>query len=286
VSEECNDGDDLCTDDVCTDNQCVHKYTGAEGCCKADSDCKSPDLCKAGICSVASFTCVFQPIEGCCHNDAECDDGDDSCTSDTCAENKCSYEFIQAEGCCQKLVWAKDFNDGTEQGFTFAGGMDVPGLFSAKWNVTGECGTHSDPAALYYGSPTSLMGASCIYTLDLGIPLPFPNSGTATSEQFELPDGANWTLTFWVMADISDAADADELKLELLSGGSTDEIWSKAELPFGAIGSSWNEVSLDVTAYAGKKVALRFLFDSLGGQPTSGVGVLVDDISLNADCNP
>jgi hypothetical protein len=290
--EECDDGDDLCTDDACIDDQCVLTYTGAEGCCKTNADCKSTDPCQSGVCKVAAGTCTFQPIEGCCHDDAECDDLDDVCTLDTCVANTCQYAFTGAPGCCEVFTWAKDFNDSTPQGFTFNNGfsLPLPGFedMVVGWNVTGDCGTHSDPAAMYYGSAGGLMGAGCTYTFDLGIPLPiqFPNNGTATSEQFTLPEGQTYTMTFWVMADVGAAANGDELKLEVLSGSSVVEVWNKTDLPAGSIGATWNEVTVDLSDYAGKTASLRFSFDALGATATDGVGILVDDIAVNADCNP
>jgi len=286
---ECDDLDDLCTDDSCIDNQCHHSYTGAEGCCKANADCISDDPCMTGVCKVATGTCSFDPIAGCCHNDTECNDDDDVCTIDTCVDNVCDYTFTAAPGCCEPFSWLKDFNDGSDQGFSFEGGLGFPGMegFMPSWSVTGDCGTHSEPAALYFGITQGLMGPGCTYGFSIpGFPNMFPATGTATSEQFELPEGQTYTLKFWIMPDISDSADADSFILEVLSGSNVDEIWSKADLDAGAFGSSWTEVTIDFSSYAGKKASLRFSFDSLGGEGSGGVGVIIDDIDLNADCNP
>lgn len=140
---------------------------------------------------------------------------------------------------------------------------------------------------MYYGS-TGMMGA-CTYGIDLGLPLPIPIplSGTVTSEQMTLPADQGYTFTFFVQADIAAAANADLLSLEVLESGAATEVWSKADLGAPNIGPTWSGVTLDLSAYAGKTISLRYSFDNLSANPVpGGKGVFLDDLSLTADCNP
>jgi len=285
---DCDDGDDLCTDDACVENWCVHTPTGAEGCCEKDADCVSEDPCLEGVCNMDTTSCNYEPIEGCCHDETECDDGDDKCTDDTCVDNECVFTFNGTDGCCVEFTFEKNFDDGTDQGWTFDNamgmGIGIPGFdLSLGWQVAGECGFNSTPSALYYGMSSGMFG-SCVYNIDLGIPLPLPNSGTATSQSFELPPGQTYTLDFAVQADVAAGAAADKLTLEVVVGNSGTVVWTKDDLP--NVGPSWHEVSIDLSDFAGDTAKLRFGFDTMGGTGSGGVGVMVDDVQLAADCNP
>jgi len=241
-----------------------------------------------GKCNTDTTVCYYDDVPGCCHNHDDCDDGDDTCTDDACVDNECEYTFTGAEGCCVEFTWEKDFDSGGDQGFTFDNalglGIGIPGFeFSIGWQVSGDCGFNSSPAALYYGMTAGLFG-SCIYNIDLGFPLGLPNSGTATSAEFTLPEVQTYTLTLQMLADIQAGGAADTFSIEVVEGGAASAIWSKGDLG-GNLGQTWHDVSLDLSDFAGKTVSLRFNFDTLGATG-SGVGILVDDILLTADCNP
>ncbi|MBM4355392.1 MAG: hypothetical protein FJ109_16670, partial [Deltaproteobacteria bacterium] len=255
----------------------------------ADADCTNPDSCLKGKCNKVAGTCSFDPIPGCCHNDAECDDGDDKCTDDKCIDSKCKYTNTGAEGCCEEFTWKQSFDAGDDGGFTFVNSMDmgigIPGFdFAIGWKVAGDCGFVSSPAALYYGMTEGMFGA-CMYTINLGIPLPLPNNGTATSKTMTLPATQTYTLTFKVQADIAAGNASDALDLNVMVGNTPTTVWTKADLKNGT-GPNWEDVSVDLSEFAGKTISLQFSFDTLDGESSAGVGVLVDDMSLTADCNP
>jgi len=272
---ECDDGDDLCTDDSCVDAQCEFTPTGAEGCCEKDSDCVNPDPCLAGKCNTETTTCSYEPIEGCCHNDGECDDEDDLCTDDTCVDNECVFTPTGAEGCCEEFTWEKDFDDGSPQGFTIVNSMDFGG-FVPGWQVSDQCGASSSPFAMYYGVLPGMLNPSCAVA---GL-LPVPGEGTITSQSIELPEGQTYTLKFAIMADVN--AD-DKLFLEVISGNTT-KVWDKTDL--SGLGPIWHEVSLDFSDFAGKSIQIRYSFVGALMAMGSGLGALLDDLSLTADCNP
>jgi hypothetical protein len=76
----------------------VFTLTGEPNCCLKDADCTPPDACKTAKCT--DHQCVFTPKAACCLVDGDCDDGDDTCTIDTCVEHKCAYAKSAEPGCC------------------------------------------------------------------------------------------------------------------------------------------------------------------------------------------
>lgn len=313
---ECSDGEDTCTVDECQADRCVHIYTGASGCCTMDSQCPAADVCDTGHCNVEDGTCYYEPIPGCCHTDLDCNDMDDVCTTDTCVNNECKYTFTGAPGCCEPLTWERNFDDGTDGGLVFENAFSMSDLLSDPmigmllqmmgitnlslgWQITKVCGNHSPEYALHYGmEPMAMLGSgNCSYGLDLlgGLissqPTPifdlgsFANSGSATSATISLPADQGHHLRFWLKMDISDATDADEFTIEVVVGGNATQVWSKADLASSAYGT-WTLVEIDLADFSGDDIQLRFFFDTLGGTGTGGVGILIDDMSLTADCNP
>lgn len=203
---ECDDGDDICTDDACENDRCVHYYTGAQGCCEADSDCPNPDPCQTVKCNLGTGNCEYTdiPAPACCHNDLECDDTDNVCTVDTCVDNKCKYTYTGEPGCCEPFTYAVNFDDGTAGTLVIANGFNADemlgglgmllGMLGGEglldltigWQPADGCGTHSPEYALYYGiaeaiDVTLAVIPACTYTVDImsllggGIGgLPFP----------------------------------------------------------------------------------------------------------------
>ena len=265
--EECDDGccglNDVCSalsgkccHPVCTNNQC-----GDDGC--------------GGLCSGWGVEC--------CTLVQDCDDGDD-CTIDQCHDNVCQHTPSGAPECCDQFLWEKDFDDETEQGFTLENtGMGFPGM-DVGWQVAGECGFHSAPAALYFGSVGNPFFGECTYAGGIPLPLPLPLSGTATSEEIGLPDGGPISLSFWTVTDIQAAADIDVLLLEVITPPEEQLVWSKADVDWG-FGEEWHKVTVDLSDWAGYDVRLRWSFDTPGGADAGGIGVLVDDIQVIAECD-
>ena len=318
--ESCGDCDagGECLDGVCCYPTCDGKECGDDGCggncgscgsltgCSADGTCECKyDECDDGccasgdVCSTLSGKCCHPvcvnnqcgddgcggmcPGVGveCCTVVEDCDDSDD-CTIDQCQNNVCHYEPSGSPECCEPFLWERDFDDETEQGFTLENsGMPVPGM-EVGWQVTGGCGFHSSPAALYFGSVGNPFFGECTY--GGAFPWPVPMSGTATSEEIHLPDGGPILLSFWVVADIQAGAGVNTLDLELLTLLEESVVWGKTDIDWG-FGGEWHKVTVDLSAWAGYMVHLRWSFDAVGGQDPGSIGVLVDDIQVTADCD-
>jgi len=118
----------------------------------------------------------------------------------------------------------------------------------------------------------------------MGMPFPLPLNGTAESPSLNLPAAQTYTLTFQVAADISSASNSDLLTLDVVEGGNTTTVWDKSAVQ--NFGPDFELATVDLSQFAGKTVTLLFTFDNLGGTGSGGKGVLLDDVAVNADCNP
>ncbi len=313
----CNEGG-ICQGGTCCYPSCEGKECGSDGCggscgqCGSLTACSQEGMCEckfeecidgcctAGeVCAAISGKCCLpncsnKPCQSdgcggqcpaangspCCQADAECDDGD-PCTADLCTGNVCGHTPITGPGCCEPLVWQKNFDTGTAEGFTLqnSGGGPFPGM-EGGWQVSDLCGSHSAPYALYFGMGNGIFG-QCIYSI--GFPLPEGLSGTATSPSIKLPAGTP-ALSFWYVADILPLANDDLLKLEVIKSGQASTLWSKNNVP--QLGPNWQKANLSLAAWSGQTISLRWSFQTSGGQQAPGMGVLVDDILITNPCAP
>ena len=118
------------------------------------------------------------------------------------------------------------------------------------------------------------------------------NSAAALTRFFSLPDSENpIRLDFWIVYDLEDAFDYFYLSVSRdegvswetlpLAGGSSENR-SGFNLGNGLTGRSggWREISVDLSAFAGERIALKF--ETITDQAVSGDGVMLDDIRIEA----
>jgi hypothetical protein len=58
--------------------------------------------------------------------------------------------------------------------------------------------------------------------------------------------------------------------------------WAKGVQPSAA--GQWTEVVLDVTPFAGAKVAVEVFFNTVDGAGNAGLGVLLDELRWTSSC--
>ena len=80
----------------------------------------------------------------------------------------------------------------------------------------------------------------------------------------------------------------DRWYVEVSSDGGTS--WSIVFVGDGSLEGFWSELTADLTAYAGKSIKIRFVFDSVDGEANGYLGWYLDDIRVVAsvrsiDCN-
>ena len=273
ADDECDDGD-ACTTDACAGGEC--SSSPIAGCCATDADCNA-EVCATGTCSGGA--CSYSPIPGCCTTGGgQCDDGDE-CTADSCgAGNQCVHAPIA--GCCTELgeVEAASFSFEPD---TTDGVTPAPAVGPYRWREhTGEF--TGGTASLYFGNSSG----------DHYCPqfIPFAPSGTATMPNgsgslgaIVLPPSTPASARFDARLDIRSAADVDTFVLQVLvEGADPVDVWSKADIDASQYGS-WVPVEVDLSAFAGSTIRLRFAFavQTHSGCYQGGAGPRIDELRVH-----
>ncbi len=310
-----------CVEGICEDVACAGKECGSDGCggtcgqCAVGKSCSSQGKCVCAgvqcgnaccqvgqVCNPGTLTCCQPSCTGklpctgdgcgglcpppggskCCDEDSDCSDND-VCTQDQCAFGLCYYTPSTLPGCCVPFTWSSTFDEGTNSGFSFSwngGGGPFPGM-EAKWQVTNVCGAHSSPNAAYYGmAETGSLLPQCTYSLPM---FPVTALATATTPLITLPKG-KVTLTFWAKFDIGAPATGELVTLEMVpQSGPLATIWDNGDLPV-PVGASWQKVTVDLTAYAGKTVQIRWIYSCSNVTQSGLSGIFLDDILVSGGC--
>lgn len=160
-----------------------------------------------------------------------------------------------------------DFDTATLQGWTVSNVHPTVG-----WHVDAQ--RSSSPSySLYYGSPST-------HTYDSGA----RNYGSATSPAVQVA-AANPQLTFMIW-NLSEA-NWDWVRLQVDNGSGFVVVWSAdtdLELADGTSGGSFIPIEVDLSAYAGDAVQLRFYFDTSDEFNNAFEGTYIDEISVDGSC--
>ncbi len=154
------------------------------------------------------------------------------------------------------------FSDNMESG---GGNWTADGL----WHLEDDgdaCGnSYSPTTSWYYGQPPA-----CTY--DTGA----TNSGRLTTiASVALPAGQT-SLTFQSWEDTENFAPYDSRQLFISTNGTNfTSIWNSTNNA-----AAWYEVSIDLSAYAGQNIWLRFEFDTLDNITNNYIGWYVDDVRI------
>lgn len=211
-----------------------------------------------------------------CTNDAACEDGD-PCTVATCGpDGSCQYAGSGQAGCCGTVAYSTNWDSGTLESWTVIDIASPPtGMI---WNVANNVSPAGEPRAtsgqyaLYFGEPTQL-------NFDNGMIV----ASAATSPSISLPDATAVNASFQVFVDTESGATYDILELQLVQGALTNTIWTKQDVG-GTTGQQFVSATADLSAWAGQKVQLRFMFNSSDPIANNGEGVYVDDFKLDTEC--
>jgi hypothetical protein len=251
-----------CADFAGGDGRC-HAGVAGDPCDDAgrcdDALACSLDLCTAGKCAFDAKLC--------CSTDATCTDDDPICTTDKCVAGTCVFTPTYAPGCCQAEVAKLDFEGALPASVTLAGSDP-----SVTWQVVDQVRYVSPTHALYYGNPL---------TLDYEEGL--QSDGSVRVAGLVLPPGTRNTLTFAAWLDVEDLADYDILSVEVTSGATRVVAWSKPESP---LMGTWQTLSIDLSAFAGKTVDVWFVFATIDDTVNETEGVYLDDVRVESACQP
>jgi hypothetical protein len=131
--------------------------------------------------------------------------------------------------------------------------------------------------SLYYGNP-AVQNFDCAGAA---------NNGTATSGLITLPAGGS-SVTFWVWIATECCTTYDQLTMQVLpSTGGSVTVWDRNNFTEGASGNTGGVFimqTVDLSAYNGTTVQLRFTFNTVDGAVNGSEGVYIDDIFVNGAC--
>ncbi len=258
---QCDD-DDALTKDSCAKGKCVHAMTGMPTTCKAAGDCKANKCvtatCVSGACSFAKKA----GATGCC-------DKDSACTMDKkCHVNACVGHVCAATPTAQESAhtWYR-FDDSGLNGWTVAKGNKTAYFhFYTGHKVSGA-------GALRYGVPGKKTWSGG-----------FPNEGSVTSGEITLATKTPYA-SFYVWFDGEPSAGVHQFGLQVVQAGKATDVWTKNKDLKGNTGGAWKAALVDLKAYAGKKVQLRFWFDVAVKFPKEdGHGLVIDQLEVGGAC--
>ncbi len=261
-------------------NTCV--ATALSGCCVADADCADQNPCTTTACGAGNL-CVVTTAPGCCFADADCDNGD-ACSTDTCVAGACIHQPVT--GCCTEVgktsLLAITFLPGIIDGW-----QADPAQGQYRWRE--QAGTATDGnSALYFGDQAGehFCPQFAVFGTPAGTATMPVASGAYPTGVIALPAGAKAQVSFDARLAIRTQSNVDRLWLEVIpSGGGAVEVWNKTAVPNAQFGS-WASQTVDLSAWAGQSVTLRFRFDvvnntSNGGCYDAGAGPRIDDVRVD-----
>jgi len=290
--QSCIDQNDLCSDgNTCSGGVCSGGFP---------KDCSALDVgCQIGVCDAATGMCTGQAVMpgGTCYdgigpcesgtcdasmncvpsalpNGTSCDDfsvctSGDTCMSGVCTgtvDPMCTTYFEQAFETCPPPGWA----------------------LNPEW----ECGTPANvgPSAAYQG--TKLLGTDLDAEYDNGhsyammtAQTPPIGLGTATAPVLSYHHWVDTEGSTWDGYNIKVSTDGGATFTVLSTVTPAYNLTIDGQSAYGGHGQVWEQVTADLSAYAGQQIILQFSFRS----DTSGTypGVYIDDMVVaEADAIP
>lgn len=287
----------------------------AAGGCSSSADCAALAVtaCQQAQCSGGQCVAVPKPAPWCC-SAADCDDGD-SCTTDSCDPTTSQCSHVTEASCCPgKVTLAKLDFEGDLDGLVATDGPDNgSGPGKVSWQPSPDR-KHSGASALYFGNACKTYDTSATTSNQCqGDGNALAVSGDVTSPEYALPAGKAAHVHFWLFldteppytADFSPGSCAtacpansscvvfngvsqclpekDLLTLDVLEGGKSWPVFLSLSIGKSTAGG-WQRIAADLSAFAGKKIRLRWRFDSVTGYKNLYEGVWMDDVVVETLC--
>lgn len=242
-----------CVVGVCLNGECLAKKTG--GPCDDHNPC-TLDICKPT--GLFEARCSFAPVTA----SAACDDGDPCTTNGQCTQGRCvgkptcTFQTLLHEtfACAGTTSWTLDPPAGSGQP-----GWAIDASPAIAASEDGGC-------SLNFNDGKSYQSALAVH-------------GPATSPAIQLPTGGALRLRFASYNGVEATRDFDLRRVTVSDDGfaSSQQSWT---LRNDADRGLWAPVSLDLSAFAGRTVQVRFAFDSRDPLDNSGPGWFVDDVQV------
>ena len=264
--------------------------------CTKNGDCKSADPCGSNECTLFVNTdgtgaCLNLPKPDCeacpSGNDSECDDGN-SCTTDTCKSNVCQHATVAA--CCTPVALVN-------QTFELAGlpaGWTTESTGPLDWHASQKNpsgGSYSlwfgdEATGTYDGGGQAVKGSVTTKTVAL------PGDAVTAVALFDLylstewnvgeppkytPGGPNYDILFIEVLDAATGA---------VEGG--EPVWTSYDIGGSTAdggGPVYKTIVVDLEAWLGKSIKLRFTFDSGDASNNGYPGAHIDDLQVKTLCD-
>lgn len=243
----------------------IDKYTEHPSACGVDTDCALP--CANGQC--VGGKCALVPRVGACL--VELGDAKVGCYGDgmqhpSMACLSCNTKVQQNElTSIVALVALDDDTDAVKTEDLSKGGISW--TLSQKRSVSGG-------VSLYFGDP-----ATHLYANDKQV------KASATTAALAVPDmqGPNPELEFWLWLSTEQTKGFDALSVEIIADAKAAPAWHSDTIG-GSTGGVWRRLLVDLSAYKGKSIAVRFTFDSIDGYVNAYEGAYIDAIAIRTGC--
>jgi len=265
---DCQAGGDPCPGQFCDEvgDACIDCITNGD--CDDGLFCNGAETCAGGACQPGGDPCPGQGCDegtdtcGGCSVNGDCDDGS-ACTVDTCNAGVCSND-------CAGAVSAFPYSENFETGL------------GAWTNVTGDVFDWTRDSA---GTPSSSTGPSGDHTTGSGFymytetssPRVLGDTAIFQSPCVDLTSSSSADLTFWYHMY---GATIGTLDVEVSDDCTAwTNVWSLS----GNQGNSWFQANVNLDAFAGSVVKVRFV----GTRGSSYTGdIAIDDVGIDASGSP
>ncbi|MBM4397617.1 MAG: hypothetical protein FJ087_18255 [Deltaproteobacteria bacterium] len=210
-----------------------------------------------------------------------------ACWQASCPAGECVFTLLP--DCCESgSKLAIDFDDGALGGFTTWAYRGNP---KVKWQISSHRAA-SGKYALYYGDVVS----NTYFSGDV------QNFGEATSPEITLSGGDYFFLAFnlYLSTEFDEIVPEDYYNpvgtdlgevLVVQNFGkpteSTKRVWSSDNVRGSTVGQGQDgfiPVGIDLSGFKGKKIWVRFVFNTGDALKNSFEGVYIDDVSVSYDC--
>ena len=280
------DDNNVCTDDSCDPQTgaCNAKPVAASTACDDGNKCTEKDTCSAGQCLGAAKTCSDgEPCTadscnaqtGACSNDKLkdgelCDDGNACTQAETCKGGACSGG---KDVCTFKPLHTDKFDCGKAGDWTMDPAAAEPEI---AWHVDATPKTpapHSATCSLNLNNGTDYAGTTRIVASATGKPLAIPAHDHAR-------------MRFWSYHGMETSNNFDKRWVEISADGFTGKVQSVQLDNALAFRFKWVELEVDMDAWLGRTVQVRFRFDSVDTEQNTTAGWFVDDMVIETGSTP
>jgi len=108
--------------------------------------------------------------------------------------------------------------------------------------------------------------------------------GTSTSPAIAIPASGKFALYFKLYLDVDSDATRDLFEVDVMVQDVATTVFDKSMVPAPAYMTMFGAGPIDISAFSGKTIKLRYSFDSVDQVNNSGAGVYVDDVLVKKFC--